>query len=105
MPGIEKVILSTHNHNDLGLGVANTLAAIRAGARQVEITINGIGERAGNASLEEIVMAIRTRQDAIPCKNHIETTKPAARVEAARHHHRLRRAAEQGDRRPQRLRA
>ena len=73
-PGIEKVILSTHNHNDLGLAVANTLAAIRAGARQVETTINGIGERAGNASLEEIVMAIRTRQDAIPCSNHIETT-------------------------------
>ncbi len=68
------MILSTHNHNDLGLGVANTLAAIRAGARQVETTINGIGERAGNASLEEIVMAIRTRQDAIPRSNHIETT-------------------------------
>ena len=74
VPGIEKVILSTHNHNDLGLGVANTLAAIRAGARQVETTINGIGERAGNASLEEIVMAIRTRQDAIPHVNHIQTT-------------------------------
>ena len=59
-------ILSTHNHNDLGLAVANTLAAIRAGARQVECTINGIGERAGNASLEEVVMAIRTRHDAIP---------------------------------------
>ena len=66
VPGIEKVILSTHNHNDLGLGVANTLAAIRAGARQIECTINGIGERAGNASLEEIVMAMRTRHDAIP---------------------------------------
>src|SRR6201991_3704795 len=74
VPGIEKVILSTHNHNDLGLGVANTLAAIRAGARQVETTINGIGERAGNASLEEIVMAIRTRQDAIPRSNRIQTT-------------------------------
>src|SRR5271166_2088177 len=74
VPGIEKVVLSTHNHNDLGLGVANTLAAIRAGARQVETTINGIGERAGNASLEEIVMAIRTRQDAIPRKNQIQTT-------------------------------
>jgi 2-isopropylmalate synthase len=74
VPGIEKVIVSTHNHNDLGLGVANTLAAIRAGARQVETTINGIGERAGNASLEEIVMAIRTRQDAIPRSNRIQTT-------------------------------
>ncbi len=73
VPGIEKVILSTHNHNDLGLGVANTIAAIRAGARQVECTINGIGERAGNASLEEIVMAVRTRHDAIPFANRIIT--------------------------------
>ena len=65
VPGAERVIFSTHNHNDLGLAVANTLAAIRAGARQVECTINGIGERAGNASLEEIAMAVRTRHDAI----------------------------------------
>jgi 2-isopropylmalate synthase len=61
--GIEKVILSTHCHNDLGLAVANSIAAIQNGARQVECTINGIGERAGNASLEEIVMALRTRKD------------------------------------------
>ena len=54
VPGAERVILSTHCHDDLGLAVANTLAAIRAGARQVECTINGIGERAGNAALEEI---------------------------------------------------
>jgi 2-isopropylmalate synthase len=74
VPGVEKVILSTHNHNDLGLAVANTLAAIRAGVRQVESTINGIGERAGNASLEEAVMAIRTRNDAIPFRNNIKTT-------------------------------
>ncbi len=73
VPGIEKVILSTHNHNDLGLAVANTIASFRAGARQVECTINGIGERAGNASLEEIVMAVRTRQDAIPFDNRIVT--------------------------------
>ena len=66
VPGADKVIFSTHSHNDLGLAVANTLAAVRAGARQIECTINGIGERAGNASLEEIVMAIRTRDDAIP---------------------------------------
>ena len=79
VPGIEKVILSTHNHNDLGLGVANTIASIRAGARQVECTINGIGERAGNASLEEIVMAIRTRHDAIPYNNRI-TTEQLLRV-------------------------
>ena len=73
VPGIEKVILSAHNHNDLGLAVANTLAAIRVGVRQVECTINGIGERAGNASLEEIVMALRTRRDAIPTSNGIVT--------------------------------
>lgn len=73
VPGIEKVILSTHNHNDLGLAVANTIASFRAGARQVECTINGIGERAGNASLEEIVMAVRTRQDAVPFANRIVT--------------------------------
>ena len=73
VPGVEKVILSTHNHNDLGLAVANTIASFRAGARQVECTINGIGERAGNASLEEIVMAVRTRSDAIPFVNRIVT--------------------------------
>ncbi|MGH7118788.1 MAG: 2-isopropylmalate synthase [Acetobacteraceae bacterium] len=71
VPGTEKVILSTHNHNDLGLAVANTIAAIRAGVRQVECTVNGIGERAGNAALEEIVMALRTRHDAIPSANRI----------------------------------
>ena len=73
VPGTEKIVLSTHNHNDLGLAVANTIAAIRAGVRQVEATINGIGERAGNASLEEVVMAIRTRHDAIPFNNNIKT--------------------------------
>jgi 2-isopropylmalate synthase len=67
------VILSAHNHNDLGLAVANTLAAIRAGVRQIEATINGIGERAGNASIEEVVMALRTRADAIPVSNGIVT--------------------------------
>ena len=75
VPGGDTVVLSTHNHNDLGLAVANTLAAMRAGVRQVEATINGIGERAGNASLEEVVMAIRTRQDANPYKNSIKTEK------------------------------
>jgi 2-isopropylmalate synthase len=73
VPGADRVILSTHNHNDLGLAVANTIAAIRAGVRQVECTINGIGERAGNAALEEIVMAIRTRPDSVPCKPAIKT--------------------------------
>jgi 2-isopropylmalate synthase len=75
VPGAERVIFSTHCHNDLGLAVANTLAALRAGARQIECTINGIGERAGNAALEEVVMAIRTRADAAPYKNNIETTR------------------------------
>ena len=73
VPGAERVIFSTHNHNDLGLAVANTVAAVRAGARQIECTINGIGERAGNAALEEIAMAIRTRPDAIPFTTGIVT--------------------------------
>jgi 2-isopropylmalate synthase len=73
VPGADGVVLSTHNHNDLGLAVANTLAAVRAGVRQIECTINGIGERAGNAALEEVVMAIRTRQDAVPYTNGIRT--------------------------------
>ena len=63
VPNIEKAIISVHCHNDLGLAVSNSLAAIRNGARQIECTINGVGERAGNASLEEIVMSIKTRED------------------------------------------
>ncbi|GAH71671.1 unnamed protein product, partial [marine sediment metagenome] len=63
VPNIRKALISVHCHNDLGLAVANSLEAIRSGARQVECTVNGIGERAGNASLEEIVMALKTRQD------------------------------------------
>src|SRR5687768_6947050 len=63
VPGAEKVTFSCHCHNDLGLAVANSLAAVQAGATQVECTINGIGERAGNTSLEEVVMALRTRKD------------------------------------------
>jgi 2-isopropylmalate synthase len=69
------VIVSVHCHNDLGLAVANTLAAIEAGARQVECTINGIGERAGNASLEEIVMALHVRADRLPFETGIKTTE------------------------------
>ena len=75
VPGADGVVLSTHNHNDLGLAVANTIAALRAGVRQVECTINGIGERAGNAALEEVAMAIRTRQDAVPYRTGIETPR------------------------------
>lgn len=69
------VIISVHCHNDLGLAVANSLAAIEAGARQVECTINGIGERAGNASLEEIVMALHVRADRLPFENGINTAE------------------------------
>ncbi len=71
----EKVIVSVHCHDDLGLAAANSLAAVKAGARQVECTINGIGERAGNAALEEIVMAIRTRQDRLPFLTGVQTEK------------------------------
>jgi 2-isopropylmalate synthase len=73
--GIERVVISVHCHNDLGLAVANSLAAVAAGARQVECTINGIGERAGNASLEEVVMATRVRPDRYPYETGIATAQ------------------------------
>ncbi len=73
VPNIDKAVVSVHCHNDLGLAVANSLAAVDAGARQVECTINGLGERAGNAALEEIVMALRTRQDTMPFSTNIVT--------------------------------
>jgi len=73
IPNSDKAIFSVHCHNDLGLAVANSLAAVANGARQVECTINGLGERAGNASLEEIVMAVRTRQDAFSCDSRLDT--------------------------------
>lgn len=75
VPNIDKAILSVHCHNDLGLAVANSLAGVANGARQIECTINGIGERAGNAALEEVVMAMRTRVDVMNYKNNIDTTK------------------------------
>ena len=75
IPNADKVVWSVHCHNDLGLAVANSVSAIMHGARQVECTINGLGERAGNASLEEIVMAVRTRQDYFPCDTRIDTTQ------------------------------
>ena len=74
-PGIEKAIVSTHCHNDLGLATANSLAGIRAGARQVEVAVNGIGERAGNTSLEEIVMALHTRRPFYKLRTGIDTTQ------------------------------
>lgn len=73
--GDKNVTISVHCHNDLGLAVANSLAAIEAGARQIECTINGIGERAGNASLEEVIMACAVRSDKIPYANNIDTTQ------------------------------
>ena len=75
IPNSDKAIFSVHCHNDLGMAVANSLAAVQNGARQVECTINGLGERAGNASLEEVVMAIRTRQDIFTCDTRIDTTQ------------------------------
>ena len=74
-PGADTVIWSTHCHDDLGLGVANSLAGVRAGARQIECTINGIGERAGNASLEEVVMALQTRADFYELEHGIDSTE------------------------------
>ena len=73
VPGIENVVLSAHCHNDLGLAVANSLAAVNAGVRQIECTINGIGERAGNAALEEVVMALHARADAFPFNTGTDT--------------------------------
>jgi len=75
VPNSDKAVFSVHCHNDLGLAVANSLSAVLAGARQVECTINGLGERAGNASLEEIIMAVRTRKDAFPCDSTLDTTQ------------------------------
>src|SRR5499426_4201727 len=73
VPNIDKAVISVHCHNDLGLAVANSLAAVAAGARQIECTVNGIGERAGNASLEEIVMALRVRKDLMPYEYAVTT--------------------------------
>src|SRR5512135_690639 len=75
VPNSGKVIWSTHCHNDLGMASANSLAAVMNGARQVECTINGLGERAGNASLEEVVMAVKTRRDVFNCDSRIDTTQ------------------------------
>jgi len=75
IPNSDQAIFSVHCHNDLGLAVSNSLSAVLHGARQVECTINGLGERAGNASLEEIVMAVRTRQDVFPCDTNLDATQ------------------------------
>ena len=73
VPNIDRAVISTHCHNDLGMAVANSLSAVSAGARQVECTINGLGERAGNAALEEIVMALQTRKDHMPYETSIKS--------------------------------
>src|SRR5690606_28287308 len=80
--GIDKVVLSVHCHDDLGMAVANSLAAVRAGARQIECTINGIGERAGNCSLEEVAMALKTRESLFGLTTNINTTRlyPTSRL-------------------------
>ncbi|MCK4742398.1 MAG: 2-isopropylmalate synthase [Sulfuriflexus sp.] len=75
IPNSDKAIFSVHCHNDLGLAVSNSLSAVLNGARQVECTINGLGERAGNASLEEVIMAVRTRQDIFDCDTDLDTTQ------------------------------
>ena len=85
VPNIDKATLSVHCHNDLGMAVANSLAAVKAGARQIECTVNGLGERAGNAAMEEIVMAVRTRNDLLPYGTNIRTENimKASRLVAA----------------------
>ncbi|MEJ2480721.1 MAG: 2-isopropylmalate synthase [Acidihalobacter sp.] len=82
IPNADKAVFSVHCHNDLGLAVANSLSAVQHGARQVECTINGLGERAGNAALEEVVMAVRTRRDVFACDTRIDTSQivPASRL-------------------------
>jgi 2-isopropylmalate synthase len=82
IPNADKAVWSVHCHNDLGLAVANSLAAVMNGARQVECTVNGLGERAGNAALEEIVMTVKTRRDVFPCTTRVDTTQivPASKL-------------------------
>src|SRR5262249_8576543 len=80
--GIDKAVISVHCHNDLGMAVANSLAAVKEGARQIECTINGLGERAGNCALEEIVMAVRTRSDYFGVQSRVNTKRllPTSRL-------------------------
>ena len=75
VPGADEIIFATHCHNDLGMATANALAAVEAGARQIECTINGLGERAGNTALEEVVMALKVRNDIMPYQTRIDTTR------------------------------
>ena len=97
IPNADKAIFSVHCHNDLGLAVANSLSAVSNGARQVECTINGLGERAGNASLEEVVMAARTRPDIFSCQTMLDTTQIVACSKLVFQYYRFSGTAKQGD--------
>ena len=99
MPELRDVVVSVHCHDDLGMAVANSFAGLRAGARQVECAVNGIGERAGNAALEEIVMLLRTRRSSVGLDTRIETHRDRAHEPSGLAPHRVPGAAEQGDRR------
>ena len=101
----DRAIVSVHCHDDLGLAVANSLAAVKAGARQVECTINGIGERAGNAALEEIVVAMKTRPDKLPFETKVHMDKLFPVSQTLTPFHRFWTAAEQGDCGRERFRA
>ena len=103
--GIDKIRLSVHCHDDLGMAVANSLTAVVAGARQIECTINGIGERAGNCSLEEVVMALKTREAFFNVRTRIQTTPPLSDLAAGFQHHRHADPAQQGGRGRECLRA
>ena len=105
VPGMDTVTIATHCHNDLGMATANSLAAVEAGARQIECTINGLGERAGNTSLEEVVMAMRVRNDILPYRTAHRHDEDHAGEPPGLHGLRLPGAVQQGDRRQERLRA
>ncbi len=105
IPDSDKVIWSTHCHNDLGLAVANSLAGVINGARQVECAVNGMGERAGNAALEEVVMALKVRGDSMPYETAGGDAETLARLQDGVLDHRLPGAVQQGHRRQERLRA
>ena len=105
VPGLRDVVVSVHCHDDLGLAVANSLAGLEAGCRQVECAINGIGERAGNASLEEIVMLLHTREPSLGLWTRHRDDRDRAHEPPGLAADRLPGAAEQGDRRAQRVRA
>ena len=105
VPNSDKARFSVHCHNDLGMAVANSLAGVRAGARQIECTINGIGERAGNAALEEVVMAMKRAQRRAALLDRHQCHDADARLQARLGGDLVSGAVQQGDRRPERVRA